>query len=625
MMPRKKRLTIMISAIVFTILVIIGILLFVYLKTDAFKSNQTLFAKYLLQDFDVIYNLKPTEPEEIQNNLNNNKYTSDIKGKIQYTQNIGTSDENKNSPINNVQLKIKGQTDKQNNYKYKDISLTQDDENLMRVEYVNEDETCGIRLDGIKQFVSNKDSDFAELSQKLNLYNIEGLLEEIDLDSIFNFTDEEKTNIKNTYLGIIQSNITKDKYYKQSNTLITVNNQDVQANAYSIKMTIEEYNNLYIKVLQKMTNDENILTKIDNLEKIIKEKYNTDKEDGYLRKEFIDKLNETIEKIKSNNIGQDEVKITVYESNRKTIRTTIEKSKEKIMLDVYNDNNSIKIDKTELGDTENEEIFKIEKNIETEKGKTFIEYEKIINNEINNNIQLTLDQKIENSKVTKIGRLEISNEKYDAILNIEDNIVIVNQFENQVKLADDNITLNDLDNDKITTIQNILNKNMEEQLEKLNSKVTLRDYINMLQNINILKPDSIQISDDVKVTEIEKNRFNSQYEFFVSDNLNQDNIKELLEVAKNSFGDMKVVLKNGDTEDLDIDKLSDSNYSIKTDYKKSIDEIDIFIKRNSSNEKKQEDIITLLKENNNNVKYNVSLDYNDNTGLVEKIKIKIVE
>ena len=625
MMPRKKRLTIMISAIVFIILVIIGILLFVYLKTDAFKSNQTLFAKYLLQDFDVIYNLKPTEPEEIQNNLNNNKYTSDIKGKIQYTQNIGTSDENKNSPINNVQLKIKGQTDKQNNYKYKDISLTQDDENLMRVEYVNEDETCGIRLDGIKQFVSNKDSDFAELSQKLNLYNIEGLLEEIDLDSIFNFTDEEKTNIKNTYLGIIQSNITKDKYYKQSNTLITVNNQDVQANAYSIKMTIEEYNNLYIKVLQKMTNDENILTKIDNLEKIIKEKYNTDKEDGYLRKEFIDKLNETIEEIKSNNIGQDEVKITVYESNRKTIRTTIEKSKEKIMLDVYNDNNSIKIDKTELGDTENEEIFKIEKNIETEKGKTFIEYEKIINNEINNNIQLTLDQKIENSKVTKIGRLEISNEKYDAILNIEDNIVIVNQFENQVKLADDNITLNDLDNDKITTIQNILNKNMEEQLEKLNSKVTLRDYINMLQNINILKPDSIQISDDVKVTEIEKNRFNSQYEFFVSDNLNQDNIKELLEVAKNSFGDMKVVLKNGDTEDLDIDKLSDNNYSIKTDYKKSIDEIDIFIKRNSSNEKKQEDIITLLKENNNNVKYNVSLDYNDNTGLVEKIKIKIVE
>lgn len=625
MMPRKKRLTIMISAIVFIILVIIGILLFVYLKTDAFKSNQTLFAKYLFQDFDVIYNLKPTEPEEIQNNLNNNKYTSDIKGKIQYTQNIGTSDENKNSPINNVQLKIKGQTDKQNNYKYKDISLTQDDENLMRVEYVNEDETCGIRLDGIKQFVSNKDSDFAELSQKLNLYNIEGLLEEIDLDSIFNFTDEEKTNIKNTYLGIIQSNITKDKYYKQSNTLITVNNQDVQANAYSIKMTIEEYNNLYIKVLQKMTNDENILTKIDNLEKIIKEKYNTDKEDGYLRKEFIDKLNETIEEIKSNNIGQDEVKITVYESNRKTIRTTIEKSKEKIMLDVYNDNNSIKIDKTELGDTENEEIFKIEKNIETEKGKTFIEYEKIINNEINNNIQLTLDQKIENSKVTKIGRLEISNEKYDAILNIEDNIVIVNQFENQVKLADDNITLNDLDNDKITTIQNILNKNMEEQLEKLNSKVTLRDYINMLQNINILKPDSIQISDDVKVTEIEKNRFNSQYEFFVSDNLNQDNIKELLEVAKNSFGDMKVVLKNGDTEDLDIDKLSDNNYSIKTDYKKSIDEIDIFIKRNSSNEKKQEDIITLLKENNNNVKYNVSLDYNDNTGLVEKIKIKIVE
>ncbi len=54
--------------------------------------------------------------------------------------------------------------------------------------------------------------------------------------------------------------------------MITVNNHDVQANAYYLKLTVEEYNNLYIKILQQITNDEVLLGKIDEIEKIIKTK-----------------------------------------------------------------------------------------------------------------------------------------------------------------------------------------------------------------------------------------------------------------------------------------------------------------------------------------------------------------
>ena len=103
-------------------------------------------------------------------------------------------------------------------------------------------------------------------SEEAKIYNIEKLTSKIDINSIFDFTDEEKQQLANKYIGIIQSNISAEKYYKQSNAMITINNKSIQANAYSIKLTIEEYNNLYIKILEQIANDEIILSRIDLIE-----------------------------------------------------------------------------------------------------------------------------------------------------------------------------------------------------------------------------------------------------------------------------------------------------------------------------------------------------------------------
>ena len=50
MIPKKKRITIMVIAIIVTILIIITTGLLLYLNTDMFKSNKTLFMKYLGQN-----------------------------------------------------------------------------------------------------------------------------------------------------------------------------------------------------------------------------------------------------------------------------------------------------------------------------------------------------------------------------------------------------------------------------------------------------------------------------------------------------------------------------------------------------------------------------------------------
>lgn len=614
-MPRKKRIAILIISITLVILIIGGILGYLFLKTDTFKSKDVLFAKYLMQNFDVLEIFKSDNTLEIENTLNSNKYTSEMIGKIQYTENIGTSGENDNSPINKVGIKINSNIDKSNNYDYKDISIGTENEDLVKLEYLNKEQLYGIRLNGIQQFVSTKNKD-EKIIQQYGINDIERLLSKIDMSPILSFSNEEKQTLIDTYIGIIQSNVPKDKYYKQSNAVITVNNKDLKANAYYIKFTIEEYNNLYVKILEQITEDEIILSRFDLIENEIKKKYFNYAQEESLREIFINKLKNEIKNIQNNNIGSDEVKVTVYENNGQTVRTSIEKTTNKIIIDLYN-NSCIKIDNIELSNNTNEQFIKIEKNNNT----FFIEFEKIQDNEIVKNIQLNYEQIFQNSELSTSIELEILNGKYKSIFNIEDNTKLVQEFENEIILENDNIELDELQDEQIEAIKTILNETIQGQLDALFSVVEKNSYNEMLQNLGLIKKTSVQLPSEEGVTDIERKRFNSQYEFFVSDNLSKDNIKELMQVAQNNLQDMKVLLKNEQIEDLNIEKLE--SYQESYEYKKNISEILIFIKQNSTNATKQEDTLKFVDDSNFD-KYSASIEYDDD-GLVRVIRIKILE
>ncbi|MFR0922862.1 MAG: DUF6583 family protein [Clostridia bacterium] len=615
MMARKKRITIITIAIVLVIAIIIGILAFLYIKTDAFKSNETLFAKYLVQNFDIIEVWEKSKNTDIENLLDTNKYTSQIEGKIEYTENKGTSNEKQSSSVNNVGIKITSNIDKSNNYNYSDISIGTENEKLVGLEYLNEDDKYGIRLKDIQQFVSIKKDDETQESE---LKNIEKLTENIDVQSIIKFSDEEKQTLKNTYLEIIKNNVSKEKYHKQSNSLITVNNKDMQTNAYYIEFTVEECNNLYIKILEQIAKDEIILSKVDLIEKQIKE---IDEDyDGNLRENFVKSIKDKIKEIEDKNIGNDKVKITVYEKNMKTVRTSIEKNNEKTTIDLY-DGSSIKIDTVKIAETTDEQYIKIESKNDGTNLNVLVEYAKIQDNNTKNTVQFNYGQTFLNNELNKNIELGISNEKNEAIIKISDDTNFVQEFENEITLEKDNVDLDELDEEQSNAINGILTENVQSQLSNLLAVVNLNDYVSMLQNLGLMNKTSIELPSDGEVTETERKRFNSQFEFFVSEGLTSDNIKELIDTAENNFEDMKVLLKNGEIQDLDLDKINSSRES--SDYKKEISEILLYIKRNSNNEEKEADLLTYLEKESGN-KYNVSIEY-DADGLTRIIRAKIQE
>lgn len=617
MMARKKRIAILVVSIVLVILAIVGTIIFLYLKTDAFKSNETLFAKYFIQSFNAIDTIKNDDLLGIEDTLNTNKYTSELKGKIEYTKNVETNNEDKNSSINQVGLNVKSNTDKSNDYDYKNITIGSDNENYIGLEYLKNQNNYGIKLKNINQYASNNDEENKVLTE-LGLGKLKVLISDIDINSICNFSEKEKQNLIDTYTKIVTSNVSKDKFYRQRGTLITVNNQDVNTNAYYIKMTVEEYNNLYIKILEQLKTDETILSRIDTIETTIKENYPDYTSEETLRNKFISNIEEKIKDIQNNNIGSDEVKITVYENKGTTVRFAIEKTTEKILFDLYG-GTSIKLDISKIGYETTEKTFTIEKTAGSNEQKTLIEYENKKNDEILNNFKLEYNQTLENNKITKNAEITIAKDKYKGIFDLEDNIKIVDNFENQIAL-ENNVELNKLQDEQKNIIMNILKTNTQNQLDSLYSVVSLNDYESMLQNLGVMRKKAIQISSTGEVTELERTRFNSQFEFFASSDLTSDNIKELLNTTKDNFEDMKVLLKTGEVQDLDMEKLKSSKDS--NEYKKSISEILFYIKRNSNNEQKAEDTSEYLK--NNNDKYTVSIEY-DSDKLVRIIRAKIQE
>ena len=209
MMTRKKKIAIIITSVLLVVLIIIGVLLYLFLNTDTFKSNQELFAKYFIQNFEVLDIFKNTDTLGIEKNLNNSKYTSNIEGNIQYTENLGTSDENNNSKINDVGIKVASNIDKINNYDYKDISIGTAEDDLIRFEYLKQDDTIGIRLNGIKQFVSSQNTS----ENSVDVEKINNIFTK--LKSIITFSENEKQTLRDNYIKIIKEKIPIDILKKQ--------------------------------------------------------------------------------------------------------------------------------------------------------------------------------------------------------------------------------------------------------------------------------------------------------------------------------------------------------------------------------------------------------------------------
>lgn len=610
MLAKKKRnLIIIITSIMLGLIIIIATLIALYLTTDMFKSNSTLFSKYIVQNIDNMYTILESEPSEIEQMIEQSKLTSNLKATVKYKD----SENNTENSINKAELDISGETDKTENYRYKDIRLAYENEEVAKMEYIQEGQIYGMRLDGIKQFVTFQNDNLQELELKTgksskDLELLTYIFEPIKIANFVDFTPSEIEVLRSTYLSVLTQNTTKENYQKKSNESITVNGKSYKVNGYSIKLNKEQFNDLIIKILEKVSKDEIILGKIDNMQKQL-EKYQIELEENKtLREIFVKKVQNKIEEIKDNNIGQEETEITVYESNGTTIKTYIKTPENEFSINLYEDKSGVQLDYIKKVDKKIQQDDIIIQNKATGSSQEMlIRYSQLEDGTEKDVVELQINRKKEEQKVNDTYQLKYNVAGNEADVSINQYLTAVNELENKVELNEENnITLNNLEQGQAQTIVDIIQKNFNGQIGTVLNKIKIEDINTMLKQLKILKETELKFENTTEevVSEAERNRFNSQLTFFIGKEVDCNTLKQLLEVTNETLKDAQIIY--------DEEK--------STNDRKVLKGFILDIKRNMGNEEKKQEIIKLL-DDNKNEKFTVAMSYDENTKLINKITI----
>lgn len=595
MMTKKKRRLVLIIIIVLILVMLAATFLVLYLNTDMFKSNQTLFVKYIGKNADNLRALESIINEtEYEGQLTTTPYNINMEATVNYTQNIGTTEENTNNGINQLKLTVEGQTDNNNGYDYRNIKLLKRDEQVAQVEYLHSSNNYGVKFsDLFNQFLVSENTNLKELFRKMGYTDeqLQNIPDTVSLNTEFlneiRFSDEELVKLEEKYVSIIGQNISTENFSKQGSQTITINGQNYISNAYVLTLTKEQLNTIYINLLQAVEQDETILNKIEILQNKIDE-VSLGNNNINLKEELTNAIDLRIRRINQSNIGTDETRIIVYESDGQTLRTRIEAQDYQINLDYL-----------QLADGNFAELL-IE-NEETEKYKITLNYNNsnlsviIQDNDNKNTITFKRSDNINNQTRKRNYDLtyEIDDKKVD--VNMIENIEIVQNIENMQNFNNENaVMLNTLDDAQTQEIINTVRSGLDTEIETIKQEIVYQDIEQMLKDIGLMKNSTVLDSNGI--TETEKNRFNANFELLQGENLENANVITSIQAIKNNIANMEIVSES---------------------------ELRLTIARNQSNEEVVNTLTEFL-ENNRGNKYNISVQYDEN-GLVNQLILTIVD
>ena len=608
MIPRKKRRLILIISIVLVLLILLTLFVLVYINTDMFKSNKTLFMKYLgqnTQNMNGVYT-QISQKSDYENSLEQSKYTVNTQINVNNTENLGTTEENTDNIINQLKIVAEGQVDKANQYNYQRMNLYNGENSLLGLEYIQNSNIYGLRFsDLFQQFLLVDNNNLQELFSKLGYSNeeISNIPNQIDFEQLganqLEISEEEKETLSNRYIGIIENGISSQSFSKEQNQTIEIDGKSVQVNAYSVTLTKEQLNNMYLAILEQLKSDEIILGKLDTIQAKIDQfnqlSQNTDSSvensTESLRDSFTNVIDETMSQINQNNIGQDETTITVYENMKNTVRTAIQTSEYEINLDFLSTNgeNFVQFSEDNNSNNTTRTVSLTENDSDKELIISTVEGGK------ESTTTIRQDREISGNTMKKniSARYEDSDNRVEAY--ITQNYQTVTQFDEQMTLDNENsIKLNDLEQEQLQSLMTTVSEGVNGKMTELQNEINMQEIQQVLVNVGLL--EETQDMQVTQTTETERSRYNSQFEMLRGENLESERILNAINASQNYISSLEVI---------------------------SNTELRIVLNRNENNP----DVVTTLQtfiDEHGRENYNIDVEYDEQTGLVNSLLLTIV-
>lgn len=579
--------------IVIVLIVILGLggatFAYLFMATDIFKSNKELFAKYMSQNIEDFQSLGDLKTIQTYKDLSNqDKYESNTDIKMSYSEGGEVS-----NPVNNLSANLDVQKDNENEYFYADGQILFNEEEYLESEIIKDKELYGIRFSDVaKQFVSIKNDE-----------NIDDIADEIGIDSsvlekIINIIDgtakvseeiisqDDAKTLKEKYSNMITKTISEGTFSKQRNAMITYNNNKIKTNSYTVSLTNTQVEKLLVEILNNIKNESVIVKNIKN-------------------ESFGEQIDELV-KVLTDEKELPAIKITVFEKNKRTIRTVVEIGGDKIIIE------------NAKGDGERISKIQFTKIVSEKTNKYDIELTKeTLENKEDVSINVNVEDGEENYTVSLSSEMQLTDE------NIETNIIIgykkdilsikaelynaidfTNDFEErQTLLEGNNLVLSDMEQERRKTLIDILKENVPIKTE---TRVELlKEALGLSSNTTTEEP----VSED-EMTQVEINKFNAKFEFYTGNEVTAENVNALLNIVKNNLGSCEITPAEGqeNTEEMDPE---DVKYVIKLN-----------IERNSTNEDGMNQVLDMISDEK---KYQISISYKEENKLIDYITIEEVE
>ena len=589
-MKGKKILVIVI--IIVAVLAVAGTVFgYLFLKTDLLKSNKELFAKYVNQNFDSFKEISNLKIIDTYKNLKNeDKYESNSELNVIYSEGGEVS-----SPYNNLKAKLNIQKDDEQNYYYADGQVLFADEEYLESEIIKENEIYGVRFsDVVKQFVGIKNDE-----------NLENVAKDIGIDSIYlesimdiidgtrEASDEvisqkDRTEIKDQYSKIIKDAVIQGNFSKQKNAVITYNNTSTKTNAYTVTLTSQQVEDMIVKILNNAKQDTSIL----------------DKFSGYFDEDnFKKQIDDLIDKI-TNEIEIPSAKITVYENNKKTIRTAIEFGVNKVIVE-NSEKNGENISDLKFSITLNDTMYEFENKISKKDTDNDEKMEIDVQNlDENNNYNISFLTNMQKSEdnITLSSTVTYKKDILNIKVSVDNDVNIGKSFEKKQALLERNhIVLNDMQAERRKKI-------IDELKEKVPEKAEVRTEL-LLEalGIKIKEENKEQENPDYVMPQVEINKFNSKFEFYTGDEVTSSNVKVLLSIVKDHLINAEVTEINPENATGTV-RPEDVKYIFKLN-----------IEKDKANETEGNKVVEKIKDNK---KYKVSITYKESNGLIDYITIE---
>ncbi len=320
----------MITIVIILILILGGIFAYLYFGTDLLKSNQQLFFQYLGQ-------LVASEDGFIESNLNayfEKKRTSKYEdsGKFNAEINISNLDADMLATVNDFNIEYSGKIDNTARKNEQDISINYSSDVNFPIKYKYSNETVGLQTDYVSnKYIGIENKNLKEFAENLGITDTESIPDSIDLyaqsenQNAFNFTEEEKEQIINTYRTIVEEKLANKEFGKTEENGVT---------NYSVEITNQEAKELIVQCLETLKTDTIILPKI---EEALAETLEIANQSSTEEITVQDVIQECIDELNTAEIQDGASTITVSQANKKLTGITLKIEENEFKITKTND------------------------------------------------------------------------------------------------------------------------------------------------------------------------------------------------------------------------------------------------------------------------------------------------